>query len=37
MNRAELFAKFNEATGKSLTQMKRYLQMLSLKSPYEDD
>ena len=37
MNRTELFAKFNEATGKSLTQMKRYLQMLSMKSPYEDD
>lgn len=37
MNRTELFEFFTEKTGKSLTQMKRYLSELGEKSPYSDN
>lgn len=37
MNRTELFELFTEKTGKSLTQMKRYLSELGEKSPYSDN
>lgn len=37
LSRSQVFSKFNEATGLSLTQMKRFMKELNIKSPYTKD
>ncbi len=37
LSRSQVFDKFNEATGLSLTQMKRLMKQLNIKSPYTKD